>query len=152
MLNPEPIHFLSNRKHSVMSKRAQESTPIEGVAVAKPRPMNLVSRNLLSVKKNSQEDVGDSNSPGNQELDQSLCFIQRQETDAKHQPKPNNVCSRGTTPGNWDGEMNLQAQPAPGNWSEVRTSKSAGPRWNSTMCKSPTINTLRLSSRTCGKA
>ena len=29
---------------SVMSKRAQESTSKEGSAVAKPRPMNLVSR------------------------------------------------------------------------------------------------------------
>ena len=29
-------------------------------------------------------------------------------------------------PGNWDGEMNLQAQPAPGNWSEVETSESEG--------------------------
>ena len=33
-----------------MSKGAQESTSKEGSAVAKPRPMNLVSRNLLSAK------------------------------------------------------------------------------------------------------
>ena len=85
--------------------------------------------------------------PGKSRIGSELFFMQRPETDAKHQPKPNNVCSRETTPGNWDGEKNLQAQPAPGNWSEVRTSKSAGPRWNSTICKSPTINTLRKSSR-----
>ena len=42
-------------------------------------------------------------------------------------------------PENWSGEMNLQAQPAPANWSEVRTSKSERQRWNSTICKSPTI-------------
>ena len=41
-------HFLSNRKRSVMSNRAQESTAKEGSEVAKPRLMNLVSRNLLS--------------------------------------------------------------------------------------------------------
>ena len=56
-----------------MSKRAQESTAEEGLAVAKPRPTNLVSRNLLSVKKDPPEDLGDSNSPENQKLDQS-CF------------------------------------------------------------------------------
>ena len=64
-------HFLSNRKQSVMPKRAQESTSKEGSAVAKPRPMNLVSRNLLSPKKTSPQESSASNSPGNQELDQS---------------------------------------------------------------------------------
>ena len=44
-------HFLSHRKLSVMSKRAHESSSKEGSAVAKPRPMNLVSRNLVSAKK-----------------------------------------------------------------------------------------------------
>ena len=53
--------------------------------------------------------------------------------------------------GNGGAEMNLQAQPAPGNWSEVRTSKSEGQSFTSTICKSPTIDTLRKSSRTCGK-
>ena len=64
-------HFLSNRKQSVMFKRAQESTSKEGSAVAKPRPMKLVSRNLLSAKRNPPQDVSDSNSPENEELDQS---------------------------------------------------------------------------------
>ena len=54
-----------------MSKRAQESTSKEGSAVAKPRPMNLVSRNLLSAKKNPPQDSSASHSLGNQELDQS---------------------------------------------------------------------------------
>ena len=35
-------NFLSMRKQSVVSKRAQESTPKKGSAVAKPRPINLV--------------------------------------------------------------------------------------------------------------
>ena len=51
--------FLSNRKQSATSKRVQETTPKEGSAVAKPRPMNLVSKNLMS------------DSPGNRGLDQS---------------------------------------------------------------------------------
>ena len=50
---------------------AQESTAKEGSAVAKPRPMNLVSRNFLSAKKNPPQDSSDSNSPENQEFDQS---------------------------------------------------------------------------------
>ena len=64
-------HFLSNRKQSAMSKRAQESTAKEGSAVAKPRPMNVVSRNLLSAKQTSPKDSSASKSPGNQELEQS---------------------------------------------------------------------------------
>ena len=63
-------HFF-NRKQSVMSKRAQESTPKEGSAVAKPRPMNSVSRNLLRAKKDLPQDLSDPSSPRNQELDQS---------------------------------------------------------------------------------
>ena len=64
-------HFLSNRKQSIMSKRAQESTSKEVSAVAKPRPMNFVSRNLLSAKKDPSHDSSDPNSLENQELDQS---------------------------------------------------------------------------------
>ena len=64
-----------------MSKKAQDSTTKECSAVAKPRPMNLVSRNLLSAKKDPPQDSSDPNS-------------QRQETDAKHQPQPNKVFSR----------------------------------------------------------
>ena len=43
---------------------------------------------------------------------------------------------------NWSGVVNLQAQPAPGNWSEVMKVKSEGQAANSTTCKSPTIDTL----------
>ena len=54
-----------------MSRKTWESTAEEGSAVAKPKPTNLVSRNLASVKKDLPEDLDDSNSPGNQKLDQS---------------------------------------------------------------------------------
>ena len=64
-------HFLPIRKQSAVSKRAQESTPKEGSAVAKPRPMSLVSGNLLSAKKDPPQDLSDPNSSGNQELDQT---------------------------------------------------------------------------------
>ena len=47
--------------------------------------------------------------------------------------------------GNWCRVVNLQAQRASGNWSK-------GQGWNSTICKSPTIDTLKKSSRTCGKS
>ena len=65
------IHVFPNRKQSVMSKRVQESQAKEGSAVAKPTPMNLVSRNLLSAKENSPQDSSASNSLKNQGLDQS---------------------------------------------------------------------------------
>ena len=39
--------------------------------MAKPRPMNSVSKNLVSAKKDPPQDLSDPNSPGNQELDQS---------------------------------------------------------------------------------
>ena len=68
-------HFQTNRKQCVMSKSVQESTLKEGSAVAKPRPMNLVSKNLLSVKKDPPQELNDSNSPGSQELDQSCVYI-----------------------------------------------------------------------------
>ena len=45
--------------------------------------------------------------------------------------------------GSWCGVGNLQAQRAPGNWCEVMTVKSKGQSWNFTMCKSPTIDTLK---------
>ena len=54
------IHFLSNRKQSTMSKRAQESKTGEEPAVAKPRPMSLVPRNLLCAKQTSSRDSGAS--------------------------------------------------------------------------------------------
>ena len=56
------IHVFPNRKQSIMSKRAQESTAKEDSAVAKPRPMSLVSRKLLSAKKNPLRDSSASNS------------------------------------------------------------------------------------------
>ena len=115
----------------------------EGSAVAKPRPMNLVSRNLLIAKKDPPQDSSDPNSYKESRIGSELCFIQRQVTDAETSTKTQQMCSQERqdkmtlnlpAPGNWGGEMNLQAQPAPANWSEVRTSKSEGQRWNSTMC------------------
>ena len=64
-------HFLPNRKQTVMSKRAQESTAEGSSVVAKRRPMSLVSRNLPSAKKTPPQDSSATNSPENQELDQS---------------------------------------------------------------------------------
>ena len=64
-------HLLSNKKQSVVSKRSQEISAEEGSAVAKPRPMSLVSRNLFSAKRTPPQDSSVSNSMENQELDQS---------------------------------------------------------------------------------
>ena len=74
-------HVLSKRKQSVVSKRAQESTAKEGSAVAKPRPMSLVSRNLLSARKTPPQDSSASNSPKNQELDQVRKLVRNNDQD-----------------------------------------------------------------------
>ena len=62
---------LWNRKQSIMSKRAQESMAKEVMAYARQRLTNVVSRNLLKPKAKLSERFGCSNSPANQELDQS---------------------------------------------------------------------------------
>ena len=108
-------HFLSNRKQSAMSKRAQESTAKEGSAVAKPRPMNVVSRNLLVAKQNSSKD---SNSPGNQELDQSYVSPSVRKLMRNKSRDPTAYSQSGD-------KMTLYFW-APGNWSEVMTYKSEG--------------------------
>ena len=43
------------------------------------------------------QDSSDFHSPDESGIESELCFIQRQETDAKPQPKPNNVFSREAT-------------------------------------------------------
>ena len=75
-------HFLSNRKQCVMSKRAQGSTAKEGSAVAKPRPMSLVSRNLLKAKQTSPK-VGSFEQPGESRVGSEFCCMERQETGAR---------------------------------------------------------------------
>ena len=67
-------HFLSNRKQSIMSKRAQQSKT-EDVAAVKPRPMNLVPRNLLNAKQTSSIDSVASNSPVNHGAPGNLCGV-----------------------------------------------------------------------------
>ena len=64
-------HVHSNRKQCAMSKRVLESTLKEGSAVAKPRAMNLVSKNFLIVKRFLPQDLSDPNSLVNRRLDQS---------------------------------------------------------------------------------
>ena len=74
--------FLSGpvRKQSATSKRGQEGTSEESSpmaksrsmmsAIAKPRPMSLVSHSLLSERNNSSRNLSDSSNPGDAEVDQ----------------------------------------------------------------------------------
>ena len=80
-----------------MSKRAQGSTSKEGFGSGETETDEFGVKNLLSAKKTPPQDSSASNSPGNQELDQSLCFIERHETGAKQQPRPNSILSRAAT-------------------------------------------------------
>ena len=47
--------------------------------------------------------------------------------------------------------VSVQVRGAPGIWCEVMTIKLTGQLWTSTMCRSPIIDILRKSSRTCDK-
>ena len=50
------LNIMANRKQAVMSKRAQESCSCDSPTVkAKSRPMNLVSRQCLSMRQNSEK-------------------------------------------------------------------------------------------------
>ena len=152
-------HFLPNRKKSVMSKRAQKSTSKESSAVAIPRPRNLVSKNLVSAKNDPPQDSSDPKSLGIKNWIRVTFHPAAgnwRQTSTKTQQRilksSNKMTLHHPAPGNWSAEMNLQAQPAPGNWSEVRTSKSGRTRLEFHTSRSPTIDTLRKSSRTCGRS
>ena len=99
-------HSLSYRKQSVMSKRAQECTAKEVSAVAKPRPMRLVSRNLLSAKKTPSQDSSALNSPGNQELDQSYvsASVRKQVRNNNQDPTAHSPQRRQDDTLSWSGE------------------------------------------------
>ena len=90
-------HHVEESSESVMSKRAQESKAKEGPAVAKPRPMSLVSRNLLSAKKNLSARFKCFEHSGESRVGSEFCFMERQETGAKQQPRPNSTFSRVAT-------------------------------------------------------
>ena len=152
---------LSNSKQSAMSKRAQESTSKEGSALAKP--MNLVSRNLLSAEKDPPQDSGNSNSPGLQEMDQSCVSssgkkptrnINQNPTTYSQERQQDDTQSSSNlpVPGNWGGEKNLRAQPAPRNWSEVKTSKSESQSWSSATCGSLVVGASGKSSKSLRKS
>ena len=66
-------HFLSIKKPNTMSKRAQERRTGEELAVAKSKPVSLVSRSL-SAKQSSSLDSGAPYSLGNQGLCRNSVF------------------------------------------------------------------------------
>ena len=133
--------FLSNGKQSAMSKRSQEGTSKEGSAVAKPRPMNLESKNLLSAKNDPPQDLSYPNSPGNQELDHSCVSARGKKLlrNANQNPTMYSQERQGDAQSSSTRKLGMRS-----NWSEVRL--------NSTTCRSPTIDILRKSSRTCRKS
>ena len=131
----------------------------EGSAVAKPRPMSLVSRNLLSAKKTPPQDSSASSSPGNQELDQSSVSSSGRKlmrdnnqvpTAHSQERRQDDTRSSGTRKLVRSGESASSGSTRKlerGDDSQIERDKVG----NSTMCKSPTIDTLEKSSRTCGQ-
>ena len=121
-------HFLSN----CMSKRAQGSKTEEGPAEAKPRPMSLVSRNLLSAKQTTGKPVRDSS--------------QDPTTHSQEWQQDDNPLR-----GAWRFCVEwwvLRVQEGQGNRCEVSITSLRGQGWKTTICKAPTMDTLKKSSRT----
>ena len=142
-------------KITLSCPRVRESTLKDGSAVAKPRPMNLVSTNLLSAKKDPPQDLSDPNSPVNQGLDQSG-LLARSRKLLRDQPKPNNVFSREAT--TWC-SIFYHLETGAERWifklgsrqESERITNSESRSCTSTICRSPIIGTLRKSSRICRK-
>ena len=90
--------FLANRKQSAISKRGQEGASEEVLAMAKPRPMNLVmtkSRPMnfcVAQPLEYEEEFSAKCQSGTRR-----CFNQRLETDARHESKSSRVFSSETT-------------------------------------------------------
>ena len=147
MLTPKTNSFFRTESRVSCPKELKASTSKEGSAMATPRAMKLVSRNLLSAKKTLPQDSSASNSPGNHELDQSFVSPSVRKLATKTQQRflkrGNKMTLNLLAPGNWCRVVNLQAEPASGHWSEVVTFKSEGQGRN------PTIDTFRKTSRTC---
>ena len=71
----QPFFFRIKKSRTPRPRESRESTAKEGSAVAKPRSMNLVSWNFVSAKKTPPQDSSASNSPENQESDQSYVSL-----------------------------------------------------------------------------
>ena len=134
-------HFLSNRTQNIMSMRTQESKTEEGPAVAKPRPISSVSRYLLRAKKTSSIDSCASGSPGYQWVGSEFRLKRPQGNRCQAEAKSGNKMTIG-----FEAEGNLcgvvRVQEAQGNWCEVSITSLKGQCWNTTMCQSPTVDTL----------
>ena len=106
------------------------------------------------------QDSCDFHSPGNPELNQSCVSsrgrqltrnLNQNPTKFSQKKRRHKMILNLPPPGNWSGEMSLRTQPAPRNWSEVKTFKSEGQNWSSTTCQSPIIDTSRKSSKNSKK-
>ena len=133
--------FLSNRKQrglSAMSKRGQEGTSKESSKIAKPRsmnlvmskprPSNLVPYNMLSAKKDSSQDMSDSDNSGNAKAEQggvSTCvWKQMKNTSLYPCEHSESRAATGKTleieiPGSRQREANIQTPHASGNRGKV---------------------------------
>ena len=137
-------HFLSNRKQSVISKRTQDRTAKGGSAAAKPRPMELGVKERPERKENPSPGFGCFEQPCVRKL----------------------VRNNSKDPTSYSQERRQDHTPSSGTRKLVQSGESASSastrklmRCDSQIertrlefhCKSPTIDTLRKFSRTCGK-
>ena len=145
--------FLSIEKTNTMSKRDQERRTGEESAEVKSRSTSLISRNQLFVRQTASLDSDASNVPGNPDLDSisvpgstGTLVRDRVKNPAtssqewqKHNPCPGSkrkLVQSGTC--ERSGSIGEQVQ-------DLENQQGHG--WTSTMCRSPTVNSLRKSSK-----
>ena len=135
-------HFLSNRKQSVMFKKAQESTSIE-----ESRPMNLVSRNLLRAKKDPPQDSTDQSCISSR--DRKLTRNINHPTMYSQERQQDDTQSSSTRKLGRRDESSSSARARKLERSEdIQFGRRS---YISTTCRSPIIGASRKFSRTCGK-
>ena len=135
-------NFLSGpiREQSAMSKRGQEGTSEESSpmakprpmksAIAKPRPVNLVSDSLWSKRNNSWQHLSDSNNQVNTRVEQGGV------------PSSVGELTRDTSQHSAEqSQVRQRTQAVSGNGCEVWRHTRTGQRLSFTTCKSQTIGT-----------
>ena len=90
-------HVLSNRKQSIMSKRAQESASKKFSVVTKKQTDVFGVKEPPERKANLSVRFGSFEKPEESRVWSKFCFLDRQETGARQRPRPDSTFSKVAT-------------------------------------------------------
>ena len=120
-------HVLSNRKQQCHVQESSGKYSERGVGSGETETKEFAVEEPPECEERSTARFELSKQPGESRIVPELCFIPRQETDAKHQPKPNNVFSREAT--RWHSIFQHQGTGAE-RWNFKRSPRQeTGARW-----------------------